>query len=495
MVHRIALALLFCAANHAVSAEEYWGYRYKDLDVTTVGSSGYAIELAKNIARFDTALSHILQLPETPLPTHIYVLPGGQVKALVGEDASASYKFSGYEATTIANPDSDPSNRYNNRYWGVLFGYTGALLMNSGASRFPHWFQVGVPQVFSHTEFEVDSVRTGLVTPGVAHTLLGAPLIPMRTFLSLEPNDPRLKGDYLVMYEAECWYLAREVFVEGKLRLEFSRYLALIKEGKSEAEAFASSFKIGYEDLDKLLAGALRETKHVFIVAAPRELTDQGVPFKLSPSEAKGRFADLSFQWHHQAAALQVAAEALQADPKNETALRVLARANLQQGNFEAAVAAVDRLSALSAPSAAAFTDCGDVLSSLAGAVSTKRASIGVDVETLQHRAQEAYEHAIKVDPEYLRSWAGLAYLYGTQRDVEAAKALVPKVQSVMEKHSYSGALARALAEMCSRTGQIHEAFLFAESWRDDAITHADQSQAEAFISRLKTQPPTTSGS
>ena len=79
--------------------------------------------------------------------------------------------------------------------------------------------------------------------------------------------------------------------------------------------------------------------------------------------------------------------------------------------------------------------------------------------------------------------------------ETEAAKALVPKVQSVMGKHSYSGALARALAEMCSQTDQIHEAFLFAESWRDDAITHADQSQAEAFISRLKTQPPTTSGS
>ena len=479
----IHAALLLCPVSHAAIAEDYWSYVYKNFDVTTAAGSGYTVSLAHDLARFDKALTRILRLSEKHVPTHIYELPPKQEKELLGEVGVVSFKFSGYEVSVITDTGADS----NNRYWGALFGYTGSLLVNGRASRSPYWFQVGVPQLFAHTEFESGRVKTGGVSAGFAQTLLGAKLIPMRILLRVQGSDPQLRGSsgFKSLFEAESWYLAREVYVEGKLRDEFGRYLGLMQDGKSEADAFAASFKFSYEDLDKLLVGAMKEPAHVFVVEVPREPADNEQPRKLPEAETKARLADLSLQWQRRANALRLASEALQGDPNSELSLRVLARANLQEGNFGASLRAVDKLDALSTPSAAALADSGEVLSQLAREVSARQASIGVDSDTLSRRAKDAYERAISLDPDYLRSWSGLAYLYSSQRDIAAAQALVARAQPIMEKHLESGALARALATMCSQSGQTAAAFLFGEYWRDDAITPRDLDEALAFMARM----------
>jgi Tfp pilus assembly protein PilF len=199
--------------------------------------------------------------------------------------------------------------------------------------------------------------------------------------------------------------------------------------------------------------------------------------------------AELSLQWRQRADALRLTTQALQADSKNEIALRVLARGSVQDGNFAAALSAVDKLGGGLAPSAAALTDSGEVLSQLAQAVTRKQASIGIDADALTHRAKEAYERALSLDGDYLRSWAGLANLYASQRAVEAARALVPRAEPVLEKHPKSAALAQALAGMCAQTGQAHGAFLFGEHWRSYAVSQEDLDHAVAFIAWLKTLP------
>jgi len=39
-----------------------------------------------------------------------------------------------------------------------------------------------------------------------------------------------------------------------------------------------------------------------------------------------------------------------------------------------------------------------------------------LDADMLARRAMEECERAISLDPEYLRGWAGLAYVYGSRR-------------------------------------------------------------------------------
>lgn len=480
----MAVALLL---SGQVTAADYWSYANSDFQVTTYEGAGYTASLARDLARFNQALARILPLPEKHLPTRIYELLPAQAEQLLGTPAGgASYRFSGYEVSVVTSEGEERQHRY----WGALFGYTGSLFVNGRASRSPHWFQVGVPALFAHTEFDGDKVRTGGPVAGFAWTLQKGKHIPMRTFLRVQSKDPQLQSssDFNAMFEAESWYLAYEVYVEGKLRPEFSQYLGLIRDGKSEADAFAASFKISYEDLDKLLADAMKEHAHVFVMNVPPDSVSGQTPRKLTDSETKAMLADLSLQWQHRPDAVRLAAEALQGDPNNELALRVQARTKLRDGDLPGALAAGDKLDGLSAASAAALTDVGDVFFELTYDVARKQAVIGVAAEDLNRRARGAYQRAIGLDPEYLRAWAGLAYLYGSQRNVAAAKELAEKAQPVMEAHLNSGALARALATMCANTGQTHAAFLFGEYWRDDAITQGDLDAAMAFMAQLPAQ-------
>lgn len=401
---RQVLAVLVCAFSHAAVGEDYWNYAYKDFDVTTVGSSDSAVSVAHNIARFDNALARILELPEAHLRTHIYELPGAEKQQLLGDGHEASFRFSEYEVTVIAHSTADSSSRY----WGALFGYTGSLLVNGRARRCPYWYKIGVPLVFASTQFGVDQITTGRKNLTAARALNRGTFIPMRTLLALQRDDPRLQvTQYREMFEAESWYLAHVILLEKKFGPEFVRYLGSIREGKSEADAFAASFRIGYDELDKFLIQSMREPVRVYVVQVPQEPPDHGTPRLLSAAEFKARLADLNLQWQHRADALRLAADALQADPQNETALSVIARANLRDGQFEAALAAVNKLATLSLPSAAMLTDTGDVLSQLARAVSKNQVSLAVDTDGLMHRAREAYERAMNLDAEYLRSLGG----------------------------------------------------------------------------------------
>ena len=233
----------------------------------------------------------------------------------------------------------------------------------------------------------------------------------------------------------------------------------------------------------------MREPAHQFVVSVPRPAAPSEPPRKLTPAEANARLAELGLGWRHREEALRLAGEALQAEPANETALRVAAIASLEGGQFEAALAAVDKLAAVPSPTAATLTDSGEVLVRLGHAVAKKEVTLGIDVQLLAQRAAAAFEKAIAVDAGYLRAWSGLAYLHGSMRDNEAARALAARATPVMEQHLYSGALARALATMCAQTGQADRAFLFGEYWRDDAINQTDHEQAVAFIARLNPIP------
>jgi hypothetical protein len=46
----------------------------------------------------------------------------------------------------------------------------------------------------------------------------------------------------------------------------FTHYFSLLQEGKEEADAFAESFKVNYEDLDRLLLQGIGEPSHIYIV-------------------------------------------------------------------------------------------------------------------------------------------------------------------------------------------------------------------------------------
>jgi tetratricopeptide (TPR) repeat protein len=481
---RVACLLPLAPLASAYGAE-FWAYQYKHLDVTAVGDAAGAVKIARNLERLDAALTRILSLKATNrLPTHIYVLPEAQIRQLMG-DSTSEYSTSGFDATVIT--EIDAQGRGSDPYWGVYFGYVGSLLAGDGALRYPYWFRIGVPQVFATTEFEYDHLKTGGISPGSAYTLMTRSWIPMRTFLALQQGDPQLQGGpYLDMYGAESWYLTREVLVESRYREQFGRYLELLHEGKSESEAFAASLPISYEELDKVLRADLRAPTHVYRLESPHDASSvPGSPVRLTEGEVQARLAVVDLATRHRAEALRLAGEALKAEPANEHALRVLARAQLQEQNYAAALAAVDQLAAHS-PTPDGLGESGDVLRELASAQAGHRAALTVDAGTLMQRAKAAYEGALASNPEDLRSWAGLAELYASRRDLDGARAFLPSAMQALERHPRNVTLAYALTEMCAQTNQPESALKFAGIWRENALTDHDRDRATAAQSRLE---------
>jgi len=479
----VRVLLVALLAGPAAAAPDYWAYQYRNIDVTVAGGASYAQHAARNADRLGTALRQILNFSgDPPLPTHIYVLPDDQIVELLGSSGSSNYNSSGYDATVIASHGQDSGDEY----WGVYFGYVGTLLAGDRARRYPYWFRLGVPEVFASTVFDHDRIRTGGIAPGYALTVASGRLIPLRTFLALREGDPQLQtASVSEMYAAESWYLTREILVESRYRHEFSRYLALVQQGASERAAFDASFKVPYEDLDQMLRADQRVTAHVFVLSSPEDKSaDTAAPRKLAPPEAEARLALVNLKTGRRAQALRLVEAALHDDPANEQALRVAAEAQLEQGNYAASFAAVDRLSA-GALSPEGMADCAGILTVLASAVTAGHVVLPVDAPRMLKFVQHYYHAAIEANPEDLRSWAGLAGFYGAQRDAAAAQALLPGASHALERHPGNVNLAYALAHMCAQTRQWDCALKFAGAWRENALTEANRADAAAFESRL----------
>jgi len=477
------VSLLLAAGPGAVPAADYWAYQYKHIDVTVAGSSSYARNVARNADRLGVALTQILSFKgDTAVPTHIYVLPDEQIAAVLGSSGSSNFQSSGYDAFVIAGQGQGRGTEY----WGVYFGYAGALLAGEGASRYPYWFRLGVPEVFATTDFDHDRIRTGGIAPGYALTVASGKLIPLRTFLAMQEHDPRLQsGELSEMYAAESWYLTREILAEDRYRQEFGRYFELMHQGRSERAAFAASFNVSYEDLDRVLRDDERTRVHIFLLPSPAEQSpDSAPPRRLAPPEVQARLALVNLKAGRRAEALRLAGAALRDHPGDEQALRVAAEAQLEDGNYPASFAAVDELSR-GTLSPEGMAESAAILTVLASAVTGGHAALPVDAPRLLDFAQRYYQAAIAASPEDLRSWAGLAGLYGARRDVAAAQALLPQASQALARHPANVTLAYALAHMCAQTQQWDCAQKFAGAWRENALSEASRAQAAALESRL----------
>jgi hypothetical protein len=291
----VAVAWLLCTVAVPAGAENYWTCSQGSIEVVTTDGSGRAVSLAQDLARFDAALTQILQLPPPHLPTQVFELPTKIAAELIGDRNWVVYRPSSSGVIVVTDVQNLSSGVRN---WGPLFGYAGGLVTTGQAGRSPYWFRVGVPALFARTEFDFDHVRTGGLDVVELRSLQDRPLIPSRDLLQMRASDPRLANrQYTLHFQAVSWFLAREVFVEGMLRPEFNHYLDSIRNGASEADAFTGSFKLSYEDLDKKLHDALSNPAHIYVIPVPHQEASDAQPRQLSAAEVDALLAELRMRF------------------------------------------------------------------------------------------------------------------------------------------------------------------------------------------------------
>lgn len=295
-----AAALLLLAPLAAVAgADEYWSYTYSNVEVTAAGNGAYAVNLARYCVRLDGMLTRILGIrtSERP-PVHLYALPPAQVRQFLGDGDRVSFRIS--PAGNIILTSN--AQQADSDYWGAYFGYTAALLASDNRLSGPDWYRTGLPLVFASTKYRGDRAQLGTIQSGYAVTLgQGSALIPMRTFLSLKSAAIGDNAAAVELYDAEAWGLAHEIFVEGWHRAEFAKYLELMRQGSQEPEAFAASFSVTYEQLDKEFAYALRRRALVYTLDAPEPGAAGATAQRLSAEEVKARLAWLAAQYPERA--------------------------------------------------------------------------------------------------------------------------------------------------------------------------------------------------
>ena len=130
MRRRFSSVVLLLAPLAALAGEDqYWGYAYRNIEVTAVGSSAYAVNLARYCVRLDGMLTRILGIKSSDRPPiHLYALPPAQVRQFLGDGDRVSFRIS--RAGDIILTSNAPE--FDSDYWGAYYGYTAALLASDG---------------------------------------------------------------------------------------------------------------------------------------------------------------------------------------------------------------------------------------------------------------------------------------------------------------------------------------------------------------------------
>lgn len=473
----------------AFAADQYWAYDYQGMEVTAVGSAEFARTIAHNLHRLDRALGAVLQTSGEGWrpPTMIYVVPSRTFELLHGkkDDTATSYSSSAFENNILI----DGSNDRDNRLWGVYFGFTGSILNSAYSFRYPGWFVHGLSEVFAGTSINHFTVAIGDVNHPRVAALLYHSLIPMRTLLTLRGDEPQFSSeDFKNLYEAQVWFLVHQIIIERQYNANFMEYFQRLDKGESQAQAFAESFTVPYEELDKKLARALQSGRVSIYKVELQDEKDESAPRRLTDAEANGRLAMYAAQHTPQPeAALTLSAQSLSADPHGAEAQMARILAQLKQADYAAAFHSSEALCAGEALPQGVAAECGQSFARLAAAVAAKQVALEVDDARLAQRAQQYLEKAVAENAEDLAAWCRLMDLVAQRHDRAYAKELLPRAERVQAAHPRMGILARSVAWLCAVTGDYPAAIGYASVWERSAISSADRATASSYLSTLRT--------
>jgi tetratricopeptide (TPR) repeat protein len=473
----------------AFAADQYWAYDYQGMEVTAVGSAELARTIAHNLHRLDRALGSVLQTSGNGWrpPTLIYAVPSRTFELLHGkkDGTTTLYNSSAFENNILI----DASSNSDNRLWGVYFGFAGSILNSAYSFRYPGWFVQGLSEVFAGTTINHFTVTIGDVNRPRVAALLHHSLIPLRTLLALRGDEPQFSSeDFKNLYEAQVWLLVHQIIIERQYNANFMQYFQRLDQGESEAQAFAQSFTVPYEELDKMLARALQSGKVSIYKVELQDEKDESAPRRLTDAEANGRLAMYAAQHTPQPeAALNLSTQSLSADPHGADAQMARILALLKQADYAAAFHSSEALCAGEALPQRVAAECGHSFARLAAAVAAKQVALEVDDVRLAQRAEQYFEKALAENGEDLAAWYQLMDLVAQRRDREYAKELLPRAERVQAAHPRMGVLARSVAGLCAVTGDYPSAIGYATVWQRSAISSQDRATASSYLSTLRT--------
>ena len=216
-----------------------------------------------------------------------------------------------------------------------------------------------------------------------------------------------------------------------------------------------------------------------FAINVPRP--NAGTPQMLSAAEVNARLAELGVSHNHELQdAMQRARDAIGVEPNNERAWRALAHGQMLQEKYAEALQSVDRLSAQPTLSAQGYSDCAFVLAAIA-----HHADAGMNEAALSQRARDAFEKSIAINTDDPAPLIEFATMIMSEKDVQAARKLIPVMEQTASGNPRDSDLARSTAHLCAAIGDADCALKFARAWQKYSKTDAERDNATAYLSHL----------
>jgi tetratricopeptide (TPR) repeat protein len=311
-------------------------------------------EFAERLERLHASMAHLFGKPPTrPGPSNrvtVYVLPSAaKVRKVLGN--GNRYIDGAYIPRAGSSIALVPKLR-----GATKFEATGEIILyheyahhfmaaNLTDRPYPRWFTEGFAEFFANVLFREDgSVVIGVAANNRAAELIDAPHVPIRSFLSFDggPGDSKLR----TAFYGQSWVLFHYLLMAPERANQWRHYLQLLEAGKPALEAAEGALG----DLDKLekdMDYYMRRATLSARVVPGSALTIGPIRVReLRPGEADMMPTMIeSNVGVTREEALQLVPEARRVaalHPKDAAVLAVLAQAEFDAGNDDAAIAAAD---------------------------------------------------------------------------------------------------------------------------------------------------------
>ncbi len=488
------VALLALAGGARVHAADYWGYSYKDLEVTAEGTQAAAEDVARRLSASDEAMRTLLRLPEgaSEPPTRVFVLPQSDLAnldAVWSSQGGAFFRAGPFDDYIVLHSEASTGERE------IGAERVRALLASWGLARLPDWYQHGMALLMSEASFDHDHITVGQDV-GDRSVRLAHDWIPMGEFLRLPANDPILhrSADTESTYDAQCWWIVHLSVLDGVLDKVMPMYLQRLMMGESKEAAYEATFGMDPRELDAYFRKVRHNVKLKQFTGPLPDPATLGSLQHLSEAEVKARLAQLLLVHQPKSdAGAQMADDALSAEPKNERAMLAVAHHELEARRYAKVEESSQRLGALEELSASGHRDLGVLLASLARLKDEGMPGTGgVDTKTTRSGARTHLQRAVALAPNDPRALYQLGWLVCGQGDVAGIRELLPAVEAAFYRRPESSEFAELLVRMHSIAGNTADVFKYAVAEQRLAPTEAERARATARVERLRAQLKST---
>ncbi|MGC4251759.1 MAG: hypothetical protein QM605_09970 [Sphingobium sp.] len=325
-------------------------------------------DFAEKLEKFDFLLRHVTGVdnPEAGSPVHVYLLANdGKVKALArNRNADGFYTTSDHFAYAVL-ARGEKNGKFDFGAQDILFHeYTHHFMLHHFPAAYPAWYVEGFAEFFSTVQFPRDgSIEFGHIPMARAPGLVLGSIYPLKQLFARGAEGLSLAdGD---RYYGTAWLLTHYFQYHASRRQEFLHYLNDLAKGVPDMKP-DSYFTGGLEGLEKDLRAYMGQRLTISTLP-PRIATTGDIAIgPLDPAQGALVENELRLMGDPKTDELPALIASIRGTaakfPSSGYALALLAEAERQAKEQDAALADVDRALAFSPQSARALVTRARIL-------------------------------------------------------------------------------------------------------------------------------------